>query len=358
MSGLSSRMGIPARRVPVGQECPTYNENGPASELPSMSTQTARLTGFCVSLQDVRESAERIRNHIIRTPLIRAESLDSELGCSVLLKCENMQHGHAFKARGACNAVFSLTDEEASRGVVTHSSGNHAAALARAAGLRDIPAHIVMPHNSARVKLEAVRRFGVKPLLCEPNSAAREAMAAEVQQQTGATMIHPFNDPRVIAGQGTSALEILEQAPQINTLIVPVGGGGLLAGTLIVVKSLRPDIRVIAAEPTWADDAQRSLRSGKIEPALRTDSIADGLRTPLGTLTFPIIQSLVDDILCADEDAIVEATRMLAIRAKVVAEPSGAVPLAVILQHTEQFAGRTVAVLISGGNLDDVRLLM
>ena len=311
-----------------------------------------------MSLQDVRKAAERIREFVIRTPLIEAELLGRIPGCTFLLKCENMQHGHAFKARGACNAVFSLSDKEASRGVVTHSSGNHAAALARAAALRNIDAHSVMPHNSAQVKMAAVRSFGVEPLLCEPNSAAREAMAAEVQQQTGATMIHPFNDPRVIAGQGTSALEILEQAPHINTLVVPVGGGGLLAGTLMVVKSLRPDIRVIAAEPTWADDAQRSLRSGKIEPAIRTDSIADGLRTPLGTLTFPIIQSLVDDILCADEHAIIEATRMLAIRAKVVAEPSGAVPLAVVLQHIEQFAGRTVAVLISGGNIDDVRLLM
>ncbi len=323
-----------------------------------MDLHPAPITGFCISLQDVREAAERIREYVIRTPLINAELLGRKPGCTILLKCENMQQGHAFKARGACNAVFSLTDEEASRGVVTHSSGNHAAALARAAALRNIAAHIVMPHNSARVKLEAVRHFGVEPLLCEPNSAAREALADEVQQQTGATMIHPFNDPRVIAGQGTAALEILEQAPQIDTLVVPVGGGGLLAGTLIVVKSLRPDIRVIAAEPTWADDAQRSLLSGKIEPALRTDTIADGLRTPLGTLTFPIIQRLVDDILCADEDAIIEATRMLAIGAKVVAEPSGAVPLAVLLQHAKQFAGRTVAVLISGGNLDDVRLLL
>ena len=323
-----------------------------------MDVHPAPVKGVCISLQDVLEAAERIRDYIIRTPLIHAVSLSSDLSCTLLLKCENMQHGYAFKARGACNAVFSLTDQEASRGVVTHSSGNHAAALARAAALRNIEAHIVMPHNSALVKMAAVRSFGVDPLLCEPNSAAREAMAAEVQQQTGATMIHPFNDRRVIAGQGTAALEILEQAPQIDTLVVPVGGGGLLAGTLMVVKSLRPDIRVIAAEPTWADDAQRSLRSGKIEPAIRTDSIADGLRTPLGTLTFPIIQSLVDDILCADEDAIIEATRILAIRAKVVAEPSGAVPLAVVLQHIEQFAGRTVAVLISGGNIDDVRLLM
>ncbi len=323
-----------------------------------MSAQSIEAAGFCISLEDVRSAAVRIRSHIIRTPLIEAVPLREEFGCSVHLKCENMQYGHAFKARGACNALFSLTDEEASRGVVTHSSGNHAAALARAAGLRGIMAHIVMPNNSAGVKLDAVRRLGTEPLLCEPNSAAREAMAAAVQQRTGATMIHPFNDPRVIAGQGTAVLEILEQAPEIDTLVVPVGGGGLLAGSLVTIKSLRPDIRVIAAEPAWADDAQRSWRSGKIEPVLRTDSIADGLRTPLGTLTFPIIHRLVDDILCADEQTIIAATRLLAVRTKIVSEPSGAVSLAVMIQHREHFVGRKVVVLISGGNLDDARLLL
>ena len=313
---------------------------------------------FCVSLEDVYSAADRIRDAVILTPVIDAVMLSRELPCSILLKCENLQQGYAFKARGACNAVFSLSPSEAARGVLTHSSGNHAAALARAAGLKGITAHIVMPHNSAPVKLAAVRQIGIEPLLCEPDSAAREAMAAAVQQTTGATLIHPFNDPRVIAGQGTVALEILKQAPHISTLIVPVGGGGLLAGTLIAVKTLRPDIRVFGAEPAWADDASRSLRSGRIEPALRTDSIADGLRTPLGTLTFPIIHSLVDDILCVDESTIVAATRMLTERAKLVAEPSGAVPLAAILQHPSRFAGQSVAVLISGGNCDTASMFI
>ncbi len=322
-----------------------------------MTDQQTAVDGFCVSLQDIQRAAERIRASVLQTPVVEAWRLNKGLGCQLRLKCENMQFGFAFKARGACNAVMSLTDEEASRGVVTHSSGNHAAALARAAVLRGIQAHIVMPHNSARVKLEAVRSLGIEPILCEPESASRESTAARVQQETGAVMIHPFNDPRVIAGQGTAALEILQQAPDVDTIIVPVGGGGLLAGTLMAVKSLRPDIRVVAAEPTWADDAFRSLKSGRIEPALRTDSVADGLRTPLGTLTFPIIHRLVDDILCADEETILQATSLLARLARVIAEPSGAVPLAVILQHRSAFAGQNVVALVSGGNLDDLNLL-
>ncbi len=311
----------------------------------------------CVALQDIEQSAIRIRPYVLATPLVEAWGMQPLLGCRLRLKCENQQHGYAFKARGACNAVFSPANEEASRGVVTHSSGNHAAALARAAVLRGIAAHIVMPHNSARVKLQAVRSLGIDPILCEPDSASREATAVRVQQETGATLIHPFNNPQVIAGQGTAALEMLQQASDVDTIVVPVGGGGLLAGVLIAVKTLRPDIRIIAAEPAFADDAFRSLKSGRIEPALRTDTIADGLRTPLGTLTFPVIQQLVDEILCADEAVIIQATRLLAERVKLIAEPSGAVPLAVMLQHTTQFAGRNVVALISGGNLDDPRLI-
>ena len=315
-------------------------------------SNTSPVNQFCVTLDDIQRAEELIRTYVIRTPLVDAWGLQALMGCRLRFKCENLQQGYAFKARGACNAVFSLSDEEASRGVVTHSSGNHAAALARAAVLRGIAAHIVMPKNSARVKLQAVRALGIDPVLCEPDSASRESTAARVQQETGATLIHPFNNRRVIAGQGTAALEILEQAPDVDTIVVPVGGGGLLSGVLIAVKTLRPDIRVIAAEPALADDAFRSLKSGKIEPALRTDTIADGLRTPLGTLTFPVIQKLVDEILCADEQVIINATRLLAECVKLIAEPSGAVPLAVMLQHAPQFAGRNVVALISGGNMD------
>lgn len=309
-------------------------------------------TSFCTDLSQIQAASQRIAPLIIETPSIAFASLSRELGCSMALKCENFQHGFAFKARGACNAVFMLTDEEASRGVVTHSSGNHAAALARAANLRGITAHIVMPENSARIKLAAVRNLGVEPILCESTSAAREAMADQVMQTTGATMIHPFNDERVIAGQGTVGLEILRQYPDVETIVVPVGGGGLLSGLLIAVKSMKPSVRVIAAEPQWADDAFRSMISGKIEPVLRIDSIADGLRTPLGSLTFPIIYSLVDEILCASESSIAESMRTISLRAKMIVEPSGAVPLAVVLEHNDHFANQRVVCITSGGNRD------
>lgn len=318
------------------------------------SAEVGTASTFCVSLDDIRVAADRIRPHVLRTPIVQAWALQPLLGGHVSFKCENLQYGFAFKARGACNAVMSLSEADAARGVVTHSSGNHAAALARAALLRGIRAHIVMPHNSAKVKLQAVRDLGVEPILCEPESAAREAMAAKAQLETGATMIHPFNDPRVIAGQGTAGLEMLGQCPDIDTVIVPVGGGGLLAGTLIAIKSQRPDVRVFAAEPSWADDAFRSLKSGQIEPAVRTDSIADGLRTPLGTLTFPIIRELVDDVLCADEDTIRTATSLLRTHVRLVSEPSGAVPLAAMLQHAPLFQNRKTVALISGGNTDQI----
>jgi threonine dehydratase len=309
-------------------------------------------TSFCTHLAEIQAAAKRIQPLVSETPTLAFESLSREVQCSIALKCENFQHGFAFKARGACNAVFRLTDEEASRGVVTHSSGNHAAALARAAKLRGIKAHIVMPQNSAKVKLAAVRDLGIEPVMCGPTPAEREAMASEVMRTTGATMIHPFNDARVIAGQGTVGLEILRQYPDVETIVVPVGGGGLLAGVLIAVKSLNPAIRVIAAEPEWANDAFRSLASGQIEPVLRTDSIADGLRTSLGTLTFPIIYQLVDEILCVSEAAITDSMQLISSHAKMIVEPSGAVPLAVVRQHSDQFASQRVVCVVSGGNRD------
>ncbi len=288
----------------------------------------------------------------MRTPLVANERLSREFGCPLSFKCENLQHGGAFKARGACNAVFSLDEATAARRVVTHSSGNHAAALARAAALRDIPAHIVMPHNSRPNKLAAVRALGVSPVLCDPDADSRRTTADEIVQQTAGTLIHPYNHPAIIAGQGTVGLEIMEQGPQADTIVVPVGGGGLLAGVLIAVKSLRPDIRVIAAEPAWADDAARSLRAGQLEMPTRYDTIADGLRTPLGDLTFAIMQALLDDLLLVDEDVIARATRLIAAEAKLIAEPSGAVSTAAVMQHPATFGGRNTVAVISGGNLD------
>ena len=319
-----------------------------------MNPKQPDWNSFCATLRDIDAAAGRIRPLVVKTPTVPFKSLDCEAHRSISLKCENLQHGFAFKARGACNAVFSLSDDEAARGVVTHSSGNHAAALARAAKLRGIRAHIVMPHNSARVKLAAVRSLGVEPILCDSTPAAREAMAAEVMQHTGATLIHPFNDVRVIAGQGTVGLEILKQCPNVTTIVVPVGGGGLLAGTLIAVKTLKPSVRVIAAEPEWADDAFRSVQSGQIEPVLRNDSIADGLRTPLGTLTFPVICGLVDEVMCASEESIEQAMGLIANSSHMRIEPSGAVSLAVVNQHRDRFQDQRIVCVISGGNRDSV----
>jgi threonine dehydratase len=310
------------------------------------------LENLPIQIEDIRAARTRIADYVVRTPLVPNEPLSQQLGCDVNFKCENLQHIGAFKARGACNAVFSLSDEQAEKGVVTHSSGNHAAAVARAASLRKIPAHIVMPHNSSAVKLAAVEALGVIPVLCEPDAESRHRGADEIQAATGATLIHPYDNTAVMAGQGTVALEIIEQLESVDTIVAPVGGGGLLSGVLVAVKSLRPDIRVIAAEPAWADDAARSLQSGKIEMPTRYDTIGDGLRTPLGEFTFAVIRSLLDDILLVKEETIAAATRLIANRANMIAEPSGAVPLAAVLEHGQQFAGRRVALVISGGNLD------
>lgn len=309
-------------------------------------------TSHAVTIGDIHAAADRIRHRVVRTPVVECSPLSDALRCRIAFKCENLQHVGAFKSRGACNAVFSLSDEVAAAGVVAHSSGNHAAALARAARLRGIAAHIVMPHDSARVKIDAVRSFGVEPTFCDPTTEAREEAAARVIARTGATLVHPFDNPLVIAGQGTVALEILEQTPEIDTVIVPVGGGGLLAGSLIAIKSSRPDVRVVAAEPEWADDAFRSWQSGRIEPPTRYDTIGDGLRTCVGELTFPVIRDLIDDILTVSEERIIEATRRMFRQSKLVVEPSGAVPLGAMLQHPAEFLGRSVVAVVSGGNLD------
>lgn len=305
-----------------------------------------------ISIEDVRTAAKRIREHVVRTPCIPSESLSKELGCQLHFKAENLQHISAFKARGATNAVFALSDTDSAKGVVTHSSGNHAAALSRAASLRGIPAHVVMPHNSAPNKIETVRSFGVEPVLSEPDAKSRASTCADLQQKTGATFIHPYDNPFVMAGQGTVGLEILDQVPDTDVVLVPVGGGGLLSGVLTAIKAIKPDVQVIAAEPEWADDAARSMKSGKIEMPTRYDTVADGLRTPLGDLTFPIIKTLLDDIILVGEDEIRTATRTIAEQAHLVAEPSGAVTFAAVRKSADRFADKTVVAVISGGNLD------
>ncbi|HJZ94596.1 MAG TPA: pyridoxal-phosphate dependent enzyme [Gemmataceae bacterium] len=303
-------------------------------------------------LKDIRAAHERIRPFIYRTPVLTCAAIDAMSGVRVFFKCENFQKVGAFKIRGATNAVLSLSAEQAARGVATHSSGNHAAALALAARLRGIPAHIVMPRTAPPVKRAAVEGYGGRITFCEPDQAAREAAAAEVVRTTGATLIHPYNDDRVIAGQGTAALELLEDVPDLDAVLAPVGGGGLLSGTLLAVKGVRPSARVIGCEPALADDAAQSLREGRIVPARPPITIADGLRTALGDKTLPIIRELVDKIALAEEAEIRHALRTILERMKIVVEPSAAVPLAVVLNRPLGLAGARVGVILSGGNVD------
>ena len=304
------------------------------------------------TLADIRAAAERIRPYAHRTPVLTCASLDREVGARVFLKCENLQRVGAFKFRGACNAVFSLSEAEAARGVVCHSSGNHAQALALAARLRGVQAHIVMPNNAPGVKKAAVAGYGGQITFCEPTLAAREATQAEVVARTGATIVHPYNDARVIAGAGTAALELLQEHPELDVVLAPVGGGGLLSGTAIAVKGLAPAIRVIAAEPALADDAFRSLAAGRILPSEHPRTIADGLLTSLGELNFPIIQERVERIVTVSEAGIVAAMKFVWERAKLVIEPSAAVPVALLWERRIDLTGLRVGVILSGGNVD------
>lgn len=286
--------------------------------------------------------------------------LDELLGMRLFFKCENLQKAGAFKSRGACNAVFSLSEEKAANGVITHSSGNHAGALARAASIRGIPAYIVMPQNAPAVKIAAVKNYGGQITFCEPTQADREATAERLQQETGAAMINPYNDVRIIAGQGTAAVELLEEVSDLKAVIAPVGGGGLLSGTAIAAKSLEPGIKVFGAEPERLNDSYQSLKTGMIQPATGAESLADGLKTSLGSLTFPIIRERVDEILLVDEATIVEAMRIVFERMKQVVEPSGVVPLAAIMHNQSrfqaEFEGKKVGVIVSGGNVDLAKL--
>jgi threonine dehydratase len=305
-------------------------------------------------MESIREAHARIRDKVHRTPVMTSEVLDRIAGSRLYFKCENLQKAGAFKARGATNAVFLLTDEEAARGVVTHSSGNHAAALARAAALRGIPAYIVMPNNSPLAKQAAVRRYGGDIVLCEPTLAAREATARQVMERTGAAFIHPYDDLRVMAGQGTTAIELLEEVPHLDVILCPVGGGGQLSGIAVAAKDIKPDVRVIGVEPAGADDAARSLKAREILPMVNPRTIADGLKTSLGERPFTVIIRLVDDIVTVSEDSIVQAMRQILEVMKLLVEPSGAVPYAAILE--KKVSGKDIGIILSGGNLDLDRL--
>lgn len=310
------------------------------------------MSEYALRLEDIRAAHARIRPFIHRTPIMTSASLDELAGARLYFKCENFQRIGAFKARGAHNAILSLTEAEAGRGVVTHSSGNHGAAVALAARNRCIPAYVVIPRTAPQVKRAAVTRLGAAVTLCEPTLESREAEARRLIAETGASFVHPYDDLRVIAGQGTSALEMLEDQPQLEALICPVGGGGQLAGIAVAAKGLRPDILVAGAEPAQADDASRSFRAGRIVPAGNPQTIADGLRSSLGQSSFALIRAHVDEILTASEEAIIEAMRLVFERLKIVIEPSAAVPLAVLLDRASPFRGRRIGVILSGGNVD------
>jgi threonine dehydratase len=304
------------------------------------------------NLDAVREAQRRIAPHVHRTPVLTSASLDERAGARLFFKCENLQRTGSFKMRGATNAVFSLLDAEAGRGVLTHSSGNHAAAIALAARRRGIPAWIVMPSNAPHTKRRAVEDYGGRVTECEPNLASREAVAVALQQKTGARLIHPYNDEAVIAGQATAALELLEEIPGLDMIVAPVSGGGLLSGTAIVARSLNPGIRVIGAEPANADDAHRSFAAGHIEPAAKTETIADGLRATLCPLTFAILRDRVDEIALVAEEEILPAMLFIWERLKLVIEPSSAVAVVPVLERRVNAAGRKVGIILSGGNLD------
>ncbi|OGU59457.1 MAG: serine dehydratase [Ignavibacteria bacterium GWF2_33_9] len=302
--------------------------------------------------KDIEEAHRRISEFIHRTPVLTCKSLDTIVGANLYFKCENFQKVGAFKFRGATNAVQLLTDEEMSKGVVTHSSGNHAQALALAAKMRKIKAYIIMPSNAPKSKVEAVKGYGGNVIFCEPTLVARETTTQKVIDETGAKLIHPYDNFNIIAGQGTAAKELIEDVGFMDIIMAPVGGGGLLSGTSISAKELLPHAKVIAAEPKNADDAFQSFYSKSFIPSVNPNTIADGLKTSLSDLTFSIILEKVDEILPVKEDTIAEAMKLIWQRMKIIIEPSSAVPLAAIMENPEVFANKKVGIILSGGNLD------
>lgn len=301
---------------------------------------------------DIALAAERIKPHTHQTPLISNQSINSILGGEIHFKCENLQKAGAFKSRGACNAVFSLDEEQLLKGVCTHSSGNHAQALARAATLRNIPAYIVMPETAPQVKVNAVKGYGGQITFCKPTLEARESTLKKVVERYGAYEVHPYNNLMIIAGQASCAKEIFEAKNDFDIIMAPVGGGGLLSGTAISTKIYSPSTKIIAAEPKGADDAYLSFYGGHFVPSVNPKTIADGLLTSLGSITYPIIRDLVDEIVCVEEDSIISAMKLIWERMKLIVEPSSAVPLAAILEEKTDIKGKKVAIILSGGNID------
>ncbi len=304
------------------------------------------------TMADIRKAHERIRPYIHRTPVLTSRALDERSGATLFFKCENLQKVGAFKARGATNAVWCLDDEQARRGVVTHSSGNHAAALAWAASIRGVPAHIVMPRNAPAIKKRAVAAYGGRITECEPTLADREATAERILAETGAVLVHPFDDYCIIAAQATASVELHEEVGPLDWLLAPVGGGGLVSGSSLAMHYLETGTKVVACEPAGADDAWRSFRSGSLQPMDAPQTIADGLRTRLSEKTFGIIREHVHDVVTVSEEEIVEAMRTIWERMKIIIESSSAVPVAAALSGQVPLAGQRVGIILSGGNVD------
>ncbi|MFC3691571.1 beta-hydroxyaspartate dehydratase BhcB [Chenggangzhangella methanolivorans] len=304
------------------------------------------------TFDEMQAAHERIAPYVHRTPVLTSRFIDEVMGASLFFKCENFQKAGAFKARGATNAVFGLSEEQARRGVATHSSGNHGACLSYAAGRRGVPCTVVMPRTAPQAKKDAVQGYGGRVVECEPSTSSREAVFAEVVAETGAEFVHPYNDPRVIAGQGTCARELIEQVDGLDAVIAPIGGGGMVSGTCLTLSHLAPEIAIYAGEPEQADDAARSLKAGRIIADDAPHTVADGLKVPLKDLTWSFVSRHVTDILTVSEDEIVEAMKLMWKRMKVVVEPSSAVPLAALLKNRAAFAGKRVGVIVTGGNVD------
>lgn len=304
-----------------------------------------------ITQHDIEQAHERIKPYVHRTPVLTSQSINEVAGCSIFFKCENFQKVGAFKARGAMNAALQIPATQRSKGIATHSSGNHAQAIARAGRILDTPAYIVMPNNAPQIKKEGVKSYGGQIFECEPNLKSRETTLAEVIAKTGATEIHPFNNYHVITGQATAAKELFEEVNDLDYVFAPVGGGGLLSGTLLAAKYFSQKTKVIAGEPEGADDAYRSVQSGKIEPS-QSSTIADGLLTTLGDKTFPIIKENVDRVITVSDAEITFAMRLIWERMKIIIEPSAAVAFAAALKDKSSFKGKQVGIIFSGGNVD------
>ena len=314
----------------------------------SPTPATAELPDFAA----IERAVQRIAAHVARTPTLRSRSIDTLASASLVFKCENFQHAGAFKFRGACNAVWSLAEEIAARGVVTHSSGNHGAALALAARTRGIPARVVVPEGAVKSKLAAIEAYGATLHFCAATIAAREAAAAQLQAETGAELVHPYTDPRVIAGQGTAALELLREAGDLDALVAPIGGGGLIGGSAIAAKALNPNIEIYGAEPAGADDAYESLRRGQRVTDIVPNTVCDGLRGTIGEINLALLRRYGVRVLTVDDARTTAAQRLVFERMKIVIEPSSAIALAAVLGHPEIFRGCRVGIIFSGGNVD------